>query len=68
METIENEPEIVESGEKASAGDEEETTESTVYVFDVNDALETDDGAGCITALICMVGAPALLIWYFGWS
>ena len=66
MEIVENEAEIVDSSEKASSDAEEERLDDTVYVFDANDALETDDGAGCITALICMLGAPALLIWYFG--
>lgn len=68
MEVIENETEIVESGETTSSDAEEERLDDTVYVFDANDALETDDGAGCVTALFCVMAVPAFLFWYFGWS
>ncbi len=68
METVENEVEIVESGEKNSADNEEERMDTTLYVFDANDAIDNDDGAGCLTALACVTGIPALLCWYFGWS
>ena len=68
MEVVENESEVVESGEKTSSDAEEERLDDTVYVFDANDATDKDDGAGCVTALFCIIGVPALLFWYFGWS
>lgn len=68
MEIVENEAEIVDSSEKASSDAEEERLDDTVYVFDANDAMDKDDGAGCISALFCIIAVPAFLFWYFGWT
>ena len=64
MEIVDNEPENVKDNDDENKEEENDGPDESIYIVNENYVFESDDGAGCLTVVVCALAIPAVLFWH----